>query len=104
MSSAVNTFTSDELVTLLAKSQSNNSKVGITGLLVHKEGKFMQLLEGPEKAVRATIKKIEPIPGTKPLRHSSMDLLMIVSFLSGRWDFAILTRRKFGLSMGSVSF
>ena len=58
-SSAVKTFTVDELVALLEKSQANNAKVGLTGLLIHKDGQFMQLIEGSEKAVRATLKKIE---------------------------------------------
>ena len=58
-SSAVKTFTVDELVALLKKSQDNNIKVGLTGLLVHKDGQFMQLIEGPEDIVRMTLKKIE---------------------------------------------
>lgn len=64
-SAAIKKFTVDELVVLLQKSQANNVKVGLTGLLVHKDGQFMQLLEGPEAAVRATLKKIDVDPRHK---------------------------------------
>jgi hypothetical protein len=70
-SSAVNTFTGDELVALLAKSQTNNFKTGLTGLLIHKNGQFMQLIEGTEPAVRATLKKIE-----SDTRHKSVTTLL----------------------------
>jgi hypothetical protein len=70
-SSAVKTFTVDELVALLGKSQANNIKIGLTGLLVHKDGQFMQLLEGSEVAVRATLKKIEV-----DTRHTSITTLL----------------------------
>lgn len=70
-SSAVSAFSPDDLVALLAKSQSNNSKVGVTGLLLHKAGQFMQLLEGPEAAVRKTLARIEVDP-----RHNNLVTLL----------------------------
>lgn len=70
-SSAAKPFTVDELVALLEKSQANNIKVGLTGLLVHKDGQFMQLLERPELAVRTTLKKIEA-----DTRHKSITTLL----------------------------
>lgn len=68
LSVAVNTFTPDELVTLLTKSQSKNSKVSVTGLLVHQSGQFMQLLEGSEDLVRKVLIKIEADPRHKDIR------------------------------------
>ncbi len=56
---------------LLKKSQDNNIKVGFTGLLVHKDGQFMQLIEGSEDSVRATLKKIEADP-----RHKNITTLL----------------------------
>ena len=68
---AAKPFTPDDLVALLAKSQKNNWKVGVTGLLLHKEGRFMQLLEGSEEAVRAILTKIQLDP-----RHKSITTLL----------------------------
>lgn len=75
-STAVKPFTVDELVALLKKSQENNIKVALTGLLVHKDGQFMQLLEGPEANVRKTLKKIEA-----DQRHKN-----VVTLLEGTTD------------------
>lgn len=53
VSSAVRNFSRVELVALLAKSRENNARRGITGMLLYKDGNFMQALEGEETAVRA---------------------------------------------------
>jgi hypothetical protein len=58
-SSATELFTQDELESLLEKSRRNNHAVGISGLLLYKDGNFMQLLEGPQAAVTATLQRIE---------------------------------------------
>jgi hypothetical protein len=44
---------------ILAVSRSNNSRDGITGLLVVGTNRFLQLLEGPPKAVRAAYARIK---------------------------------------------
>lgn len=41
----------DELERLLAASRSWNAQHDITGILMHNDGSFMQLLEGPREAV-----------------------------------------------------
>lgn len=58
VSSAVVPFSKAELLSLLTKSRENNSKVGLTGLLIYKDGSFMQVLEGEETAVLATHERI----------------------------------------------
>lgn len=68
---AVKPFTPDELIALLSNAQSNNWKVGLTGLLLHKDGRFMQLIEGTEKAVRVILAKIAADP-----RHKSITTLL----------------------------
>lgn len=52
VSAATHAFSSEQLRNLLAAARENNERVGITGLLVHKDGSFLQILEGPEGAVR----------------------------------------------------
>jgi hypothetical protein len=58
-SSATELFSQDDLESLLEKSRRNNQAVGISGLLLYKDGNFMQLLEGPQEAVATTLQRIE---------------------------------------------
>lgn len=50
--------TPDSIEAILLASRRNNQKVGITGVLIHGGGMFMQVLEGPEQAVLRTYVKI----------------------------------------------
>ena len=58
VSSAVELFSKSELERLLTVSRENNAKRGVTGMLLYKEGNFMQVLEGDEREVRTLYKKI----------------------------------------------
>jgi hypothetical protein len=44
-------FSDQDLVQLLQKSCEKNARLGLTGMLLYKDGNFMQVLEGPEKTV-----------------------------------------------------
>jgi len=59
VSSAVTHFNNNELTELLKKSRERNLRLGITGMLLYKDGNFMQVLEGDKRVVfelYATIK------------------------------------------------
>ena|SRR5271165_1105280 len=58
VSSAVNLFSEEDLTRLLETSRRNNPKLGVTGMLLYKEGNFMQLIEGPEEGVRTLLATI----------------------------------------------
>ncbi len=49
----------------------SNTAAGISGLLLHEGGNFMQLLEGPEKAIKALMVKISRDP-----RHEGIITLL----------------------------
>jgi hypothetical protein len=51
-------FGTEGLLEILRVSRERNALDQITGLLLYKDGMFMQLLEGPEDAVRATYGRI----------------------------------------------
>jgi hypothetical protein len=51
-SSATNAFSEADLVALLSQSRENNARLDITGMLLYKDGNFIQVLEGPDDAVR----------------------------------------------------
>lgn len=65
LSTAVNLFSQNELELLLDKSKANNSKLGITGLLITKGKTFLQCLEGPKEDVIKLYAKIQKDPRHK---------------------------------------
>jgi hypothetical protein len=62
MSAATHLLTDEELQRLLEQARANNTQADITGLLLYHEGRFMQLIEGPEEAVRELYEVIEQDP------------------------------------------
>lgn len=62
VSSAVTIFTPQELIDLLKKCHENNTRTGLTGLLLYKDGNFMQALEGDKDSVMALYAKISRDP------------------------------------------
>ena len=71
VSSAVELFSQAELRALLDTSRRNNTRTGITGMLLYKDGNFMQVLEGPASAVRDLHERINHDP-----RHTGLITLM----------------------------
>lgn len=62
VSSAVRPFSEAELAELLAHSRRNNAELDVTGMLLYKDGNFMQVLEGEEDAVRGLYARISDDP------------------------------------------
>ena len=71
VSSAVRQFSPSELVDLLANCHENNATLGITGMLLYKDGNFMQVLEGDQEVVRPLYAKI----GRDPRHRGLLTLL-----------------------------
>jgi hypothetical protein len=70
VSSATNRFTRPEIDELLDISRRNNPTLGISGILLYKDGNLMQLLEGEQRALAELYAKI----GRDPRHH---DLTLI---------------------------
>ena len=70
VSDATVEFSEMDLALLLAVSRTNNEPHRVTGLLLFEDGRFLQSLEGPERAVRATLGRIAADP-----RHTDVRLL-----------------------------
>ena len=62
VSSAVVPFSPEELRTLLETSRQNNALPGVTGMLLYKDGNFMQAMEGDEATIRQLHRKIRHNP------------------------------------------
>ncbi len=58
VSSATELLSNEELLSLLEQCRHNNAALDITGMLLYKDGNFMQVLEGPDAAVRQIYMRI----------------------------------------------
>ena len=72
-SNAARPFTDGELFEMLACWREKNERFGITGLLLYKEGAFIQTLEGEEAPVRALYAAIAQTSGTATFHHPGED-------------------------------
>lgn len=71
VSSARRPFADQELEELLQKSRQNNIASKITGLLLYRDGMFMQILEGSEQSVLTLLAKIK-----SDSRHHSLKVVI----------------------------
>ncbi len=70
-STATRYFYSGELVALLNRSRAKNARLGLSGMLLYRDGYFLQLLEGEETAVRERYAVI-----AEDKRHKWVSLVM----------------------------
>lgn len=102
MSSAVEQFDDDDLEAVLAYSRERNTADGLSGMLVHRAGRFMQLLEGPYDAVMATYSRI-----LADERHGDVSLLVEESIHTRRfpeWSMAFDRSEENGTPDGFSGF
>lgn len=83
-SSATLLFSQADLIDLLSKSRENNSRLGVTGMLLYKDGNFIQLLEGEEAVLRALYNTI-----SHDKRHQGSTVILegqVDNRLFGEWS------------------
>lgn len=71
VSSANWLYTEEDICALLAECWEGNSVLGITGMLLYKEGNIIQVLEGPQVAVCELMSAIARDP-----RHSAVTVVL----------------------------
>jgi hypothetical protein len=59
VSSSTQLFTKSDLQTLLHKARDKNTQLDLTGMLLYKDGNFMQVLEGKEEVVTKLVEIIK---------------------------------------------
>jgi hypothetical protein len=64
-------FTAEQLRALLEQSREKNLRLHITGMLLYRDGNFMQLLEGEESVVRSLYQAI-----VADVRHCNVNTLI----------------------------
>lgn len=75
-STATKPLTGDELRELITAARASNARLGITGLLLYKNGSFLQVLEGEEGKITRLFEKIRQDPrheGIVMLRRRAVD-------------------------------
>lgn len=70
-SAASHPLSEEELTKLLIKSRTNNAAEGITGILLHAEGSFFQVLEGEPAAVEGLFERI-----SRDARHTNLTVII----------------------------
>jgi hypothetical protein len=70
-SAASREFETEELADLLQLALANNARLGLTGMLLHAEGSFFQVLEGPAAVVDALFARIE-----RDQRHGAVTMII----------------------------
>ena len=87
-SQAKSDFSEETLKEILLTSRQNNRTDGITGVLVHGGGMFMQVLEGPEQMVLRTYIRI-----LDDKRHTDSRIIHITPVkerLFGNWTMGVI--------------
>ena len=69
-SAATQEVATRDLMELLRRARENNTRLIITGMLLHHEGSFIQILEGPENSVQSLFEII-----SRDERHTNILLL-----------------------------
>lgn len=90
-SAATELFDKPALLELLTKARANNQQRGITGLLLYKDGDFIQLLEGPKAAVKALYTLIDSDPrhvGSTVMAEGERDQRLFADWSMGFRDLA----------------
>ena len=67
VSSAVKEFTKPQLRVLLERSREKNQRLEITGLLLYRDGNFMQVMEGADQTVRELYQAVRQDPRHKDI-------------------------------------
>lgn len=91
-SAAINSFTQEEILTMLEKARINNQRLDITGMLLYENGSFFQVLEGHPDTVTNLLNIIE-----KDKRHDQI-IKIIYEPIESR-DFSEWTMGLAGVTM-----
>lgn len=100
-SSAVKEFTETQLSFLLLNARKTNQGLGVTGILLHDAGAFLQVLEGEAAAVEALYHRIARDP--RHTRVSKVLTLEIATRSFGEWSMAFVATTTIATSLPGYS-
>jgi len=97
-------FSDEELDGLLAVSRTSNAARGLTGMLLYHDGRFMQVLEGPEDAVRSALVRIAADPRHSGVWTLSSETIEERAFPGWTMGYRTLTDETLGAAPGSDAY
>lgn len=97
-------FTQEQLLDLLARSRSKNTSLGITGMLLHIEGSFLQVIEGRDCDIDSLFAKISADPRHGNIITIIRESIPKRSFSDWSMGFADVTRADFENAEGFNDF
>jgi hypothetical protein len=104
LSEGTRSFSEQDLQQILTKARETNSKLGISGMLLFKGGKFLQVLEGDREKVMTLFDQIAQDPRHNRVTLCSRACPRSGTFQTGRWDFMTWTRLTPKNFLGSAIF
>jgi Sensors of blue-light using FAD len=92
-SAAARTFETPELANLLQKARDSNHGLGLTGMLLHTEGSFFQVLEGIPEAVDSLYSRIERDKRHRQVTKILSEAIAARSFAEWTMGFSEVSRK-----------
>lgn len=97
-SSATRPMMESDLVKLMASSRANNERHGLTGMLLYRDGTFMQVLEGDREVVQGLFGRIRQDP-----RHRDVKVIADEGrAIRGFQDWSMSFQSGFNLAVHSL--
>ena len=103
-SAATRHFETAELTALLQAARTHNDGAGLTGMLLHTEGSFFQVLEGVPDAVEALYARIERDKRHKHVTKIVTEAIPSRSFAHWTMGFSQVSRKELALISGANDF
>jgi Sensors of blue-light using FAD len=100
-SAALTRFSQQELTDLLARARANNTRLGLTGMLLYDDGSFLQTLEGEREPLFTLYERILSDP-----RHTDITKLLereIVEREFGDWKMGFASVARLGVPLPGYS-
>jgi hypothetical protein len=91
-SAAVRLLSETELVALLARCRGNNARLGVTGMLLYKDGSFLQVFEGEHDVIGALYDRIQSDPLHRAVTQWCLEPITARAFAAWSMGFRDLSR------------
>ncbi|WBA44067.1 BLUF domain-containing protein [Hymenobacter canadensis] len=91
-----------QLQELMVQARAKNARLVVSGMLLYSEGMFVQVLEGPEEAVRALYARIEQDPRHTRLQTVSEGLQPARQFAEWSMDFGVVEGPEVERVLGAI--
>ncbi len=104
VSAATHRMSETELTALLERARENNDQHGLTGMLLHTDGSFFQVLEGDPETVEKLYVRIAADPRHSQVTKVIQEPIAQRAFANWTMGFVAPSREQLGSLLGSNDF